>query len=56
VDDFDDVYDLVNKINWKKYITDFNPILVKATSIRHKITATPVVQKVSKKAIVSKIT
>lgn len=54
-DTFDELYDLVYNINWKTYITDFNPILVKATSIRHKITSTPVVQKVSKKAIVSKI-
>jgi putative N6-adenine-specific DNA methylase len=55
IDDFDNIYDLIYSIPWKKYINNSNPILVKATSIRHKITATPIIQKVSKKAIVSKV-
>lgn len=55
INDFDKLYDLVYNVNWKKYISDFNPILVKATSIRHQINSTPAIQKVSKKAIVNKI-
>lgn len=53
---FDELYDLVFSINLKKYINDNNPILVKATTIKSVLTSTPAIQKITKKAIVDKLT
>jgi len=52
---FDDLYDLVNQIDFKKYIPKNSPILVKATSVRSKLSSTPAIQKIVKKAIVNKL-
>lgn len=55
INNFDELFDLVYSVDWKKYINDFNPILIKATSIRHQISSTPAIQKIAKKAIVNKL-
>jgi putative N6-adenine-specific DNA methylase len=54
--DFDRLYDLIFSINWKKYINDNSPILVKGTTIKSTLTSTPAIQKITKKAIVDKLT
>lgn len=53
---FDELYDLVFQTNLKKYIEENHPILVKATSIKSSLTSTPAIQKITKKAIVDKLT
>lgn len=53
---FDELYDLVFQINLKKYIQENHPILVKATSIKSELSSTPAIQKITKKAIVDKLT
>lgn len=52
---FDNLYDMSYDINWKKYITDTFPIIVKATSIKSDLTSTPAIQKIVKKSIVDKL-
>lgn len=54
--DFDALYDLVSRIDWKKYISQNTPILVKATSIKSQLSSTPAIQKIVKKSIVDKLT
>jgi len=56
IDDFDKLYDLVSKIDFKKYFHHDYPIIVKAKSINSKLTATPSIQKIVKKAIIDSIT
>ncbi len=56
VTDFDTLYDVVNSIHWKKYFKKDFPIMVKATSLRSELTATPTIQSISKKAIVKSLT
>jgi len=53
---FDDLYDTVFQIPWKKYITRYFPIHAKATSISSELTSTPAIQKIVKKAIVDALT
>jgi len=53
---FDALYDTVFQIPWKKYITRYFPIHVKATSIQSELSSTPAVQKIVKKAIVDSLT
>ncbi len=52
---FDDLYDLIYEIDFKKYIRENSPILVKATSVRSGLSSTPAIQKIAKKAITSKL-
>lgn len=56
VNDFDKLYDLVYNVNWKKYINRYYPVIVKATSIKSTLSSTPAIQKITKKAIVDKMT
>lgn len=56
VDNFDKLYDLVFSINWKKYINRYYPVVVKATSLKSTLSSTPAIQKITKKAIVDKMT
>ena len=56
VTDFDMLYDMVYDVFWKKYFKKDFPILVKATSMRSELAATPTIQKIVKKAIVDKLT
>jgi len=50
------LYDLVSRIDWKKYISQNTPILVKATSIKSQLSSTPAIQKIVKKSIVDVLT
>lgn len=54
VSDFDGLFDLVSCIDWKVYVQG-NPIVVTAASKKSKLTSTPTIQSISKKAIVKKI-
>lgn len=56
VDNFDKLYDLVYSINWKKYINRYYPVITKATSVKSVLESTPAIQKITKKAIVDKMT
>lgn len=56
VDNFDKLYDLVYDINWKNYINKNYPVIVKATSLKSNLSSTPAIQKITKKAIVDKMT
>jgi len=56
IDDFDKLYDLVAKIDFKKYFHHNYPIAVKVKSIHSKLDSTPAIQKIVKKSIIDKIT
>ncbi len=56
IDNFDKLYDLVSDTNWKKYLNRYYPVVVKATSIKSTLSSTPAIQKITKKAIVDKMT
>jgi len=56
VDDFDKLYDLVAKIDFKKYFHHNYRIVVKVKSINSKLESTPAIQKIVKKSIIDKIT
>lgn len=56
IDNFDKLYDLVYDIEWKKYINRYYRVVTKATSIKSKLTSTPALQSITKKAIVDKMT
>jgi putative N6-adenine-specific DNA methylase len=53
---FDILYDDVYNIDWKKYLNRYYPVIVKATSIKSALSSTPAIQKITKKAIVDKMT
>ena len=55
VDNFDILFDLVYSIDWQKYINKNHPIITKATTIKSTLTSTPVLQSITKKAIVKKL-
>jgi putative N6-adenine-specific DNA methylase len=55
IKNFDDLYSLVNSINFENLIKKNFPIIVKATSIRSKLHHTPSLQSITKKAIIKKI-
>jgi len=56
IDNFDKLYDLVSTIDFKKYFHHNYLILVKSKSINSKLDSVPVIQKITKKAIIDKIT
>lgn len=56
VNNFDKLFDMIYDINWSKYIDKNYPIYTKATSIKSSLTSTPALQKITKKAIVEKLT
>lgn len=55
VQDFDTLFDFVNNISWKDYITKDFPIIVKSVSVRSELESAPSIQKISKKAIIKSI-
>jgi putative N6-adenine-specific DNA methylase len=55
-DNFDKLYDLVQKIDFKKYFHHNYPIIVKVKSINSRLDSTPAIQKIVKKSIIDKIT
>ena len=56
IDNFDKLYDLVAKIDFKKYFHHNYPIVVKVKSINSKLDSTPAIQKITKKSIINKLT
>lgn len=56
INNFDALFNMVSEIDFKKYVNDTYPILVKATSIKSTLKSTPAIQKITKKAIVWKLT
>ena len=56
IDNFDKLYDLVSKIDFKKFFQDNYPIIVKVKSISSKLDSTPAIQKITKKSIIDKLT
>jgi len=56
IDNFDRLYYLVSSIDFKKLLKDNYPILVKVKSINSKLDSTPAIQKITKKAIIDKLT
>ncbi|EKE28824.1 MAG: hypothetical protein ACD_3C00006G0006 [uncultured bacterium (gcode 4)] len=55
INDFDFLFDLVDDIDWRKYVTGWAPVIVNAVSIRSQLTSLPAIQKTVKKAIVTNI-
>lgn len=55
IDNFDELYELVAKIDFKKLIPEGSPIITKATSIRSKLQHTPTIQSITKKSIIDKL-
>jgi putative N6-adenine-specific DNA methylase len=56
IDSFDKLYDLVQKIDFKKYFHHNYPIVVKVKSINSRLDSTPAIQKIVKKSIIDKMT
>jgi len=56
INNFDKLYDLVSSIDFKKYFHHNYPIVVKVKSINSKLDSTPAIQKITKKAIIDKLT
>lgn len=56
VDNFDNLYDIMADISWKKYFKKSYPIVVQATSIRSELHSTPTIQKIWKKCIINALT
>jgi len=56
IDNFDKLYSLVYDVNWKNYINRYYPVITKGTSIKSLLTSTPAIQKITKKAIVDRMT
>ena len=55
IEDFDDLYWLVNIIDFKKLIPTNSPIIVKATSLRSELHHIPTIQSITKKSIIDKL-
>ena len=55
IEDFDDLYGLVNTIDFKKIIPEGSPIIVKATSLRSELHHAPTLQSITKKSIIDKL-
>jgi len=55
IEDFDDLYGLVNTVDFKKIIPKDSPIIVKATSLRSELHHTPTLQSITKKSIIDKL-
>lgn len=55
IESFDEFFDFVKNLNFKKYFNKNFPILVKSTSIRSKLFATQSLQKLGKKAIINSL-
>ena len=55
IEDFDDLYGLVNIIDFKKIIPENSPIIVKATSLRSELHHTPTLQSITKKSIIDNL-
>jgi len=55
IEDFDDLYGLVNTIDFKKLIPENSPIIVNATSLRSELHHTPTLQSITKKSIIDKL-
>ncbi|MDD2487112.1 MAG: class I SAM-dependent RNA methyltransferase [Candidatus Gracilibacteria bacterium] len=54
--DFDSLFNCLSDIDWKYLIGNNNPLIIKATSIKSELSSTPAIQKVSTKAILTKLT
>jgi len=50
---FDELFDLVSSVDWKKFLERDHPIHITVTSIKSLLTSAPAVQSITKKAIVS---
>ncbi len=55
IDNFDKLYDLINKIAFKKYFHHDYPIVIKVKSIKSKLDSIPAIQRIAKKSIVDNI-
>lgn len=55
VENFDQLFDLINNVDYKKYIPKNSPILIKATSVRSKLSSVPAIQKIAKKSVTKKL-
>lgn len=55
VNSFEDLFQLVNNIDWKNFIKKDQPIIVQSQSIKSKLSSVPSIQSITKKAIVKKI-
>jgi putative N6-adenine-specific DNA methylase len=56
VHSFDELFELVRSVDWKKFTPKDSPILVRTHIGRHHLSHEPSVQKIVKKAIISKLT
>lgn len=53
---FDELFDLVSKIDWKKFLPSDIAIVTEATAIKSDLSHTPSIQSITKKAIVNTLT
>lgn len=56
VNSFDNLFDFVHEVNWKLFFPSNNPIIVNWVSIKSALDSIPAIQKITKKAIITKIT
>ena len=55
IENFDNLYSLVNNIEFEKLIPKDSPIIVNATSIRSELHHTPSIQSITKKSIINRL-
>lgn len=53
---FDELFDTVSSLDWRRYIPKDAPIIVDAVSVKSELESIPAIQKTIKKSIVTKIT
>lgn len=56
VQTFDELFEIVEKIEWKKFLPNWIEIVTEATAIKSQLSHTPSIQSITKKAIVKNLT
>lgn len=54
--DFDSLYNIIKSINWRSFLPEWIAIVTETTSIKSKLSHTPSIQSIAKKAIVDNLT
>ncbi|MEF2175926.1 MAG: hypothetical protein V3575_05615 [Candidatus Absconditabacteria bacterium] len=56
VNEFEDLFQLITKVEWSQYINNGQGFVVQATSVKSQLSSVPAIQSVSQKAIMTQLT
>lgn len=56
VKEFEDLFQLISKVEWSQYINNWQWFVLQATSIKSQLSSVPAIQSVSQKAIMTQLT